>query len=120
DETDKEVIGFVSTKGNYENKITKFHINMIEGEDYDFTLRYGMEHCNFLLKDSLLYIANYNNISSGSALQCYSLKSKKIIWTAKVLQINAGHSKYSNKVTLSLYKNKLLMEGEEWPLFTSF
>jgi hypothetical protein len=34
-------------------------------------------------------------------------------WTADVKQINASHSEYANKVTLSMYKNKIVMEGNE-------
>ena len=86
---------------------------MINGTTHDFKLPYGEPSCNFLLKDSLLYIANYHPIATGSALHCFDIKAGKLKWTADVLQINASHSEYSNEVTLSLYKDKLLMEGDE-------
>jgi len=113
DDKDEELTGFVTASEDYENKITNYHITMINGKNYDLTLPYGMSACNFLLKDNLLYIANYHPISTGSALQCFDMKTGKIKWTADVLQLNVGHSEYWNKVTLSFYKDKLIMEGNE-------
>ncbi|NRA12854.1 MAG: hypothetical protein HRT57_12930 [Crocinitomicaceae bacterium] len=113
DRSERELIGFVSVNGEYEKYLNHFEVEMTNGTHYNFTLRYGMPECSFLLHDSLLYIANYHPISTGAGLHCLDLRTNKLIWSADVIQVNADHSKYSNHVSLSLYKNKLLMEGTE-------
>lgn len=113
DENDDELIGFATSIEDYDKKSMDMELTMIKGDIYSFTLPYGMPACSFLLKGSLLYVATYHPISTGSDLHCFNLKSKKIQWRAKVKQLKAEHSEYQNKVTLSLYKNKLLMEGNE-------
>lgn len=115
DEDDKELVGFATAKKDYEadKQPVKIDITMINGKKYSFSLDYGNEACEFLLKGDLLYIGNYHPIATGSSLHCFDLKTGKMKWTADVLQMNVGHSEYWNKVTLSLYKDKLLMQGDE-------
>src|SRR5690606_32229672 len=86
---------------------------MINGKEYSFSIDYADQACEFLLKGDLLYIANYHPIATGSSLHCFDLKTEKMKWTADVLQVNASHSEYYNKVTLSMYKDRLLMQGDE-------
>jgi len=86
---------------------------MIDNTSFEFVIKQGDPACDNILKDSLLYIANYHPIATGSSLQCYDMRSGKIKWTADVKQIMASHSEYSNKVVISMYQNKIIMEGNE-------
>jgi hypothetical protein len=107
DDTETKLMGFVSSKKEH------FIIRMINGKSYEFDIKNGDPSCDFILKDNLLYIANYHPIATGASLHCFDLNTSKMKWVADVLQVNASHSEYWNKVTLSLYKNKLIMEGDE-------
>jgi len=107
DENEKNLMGFVTQEKEH------FIVQMTDNSKYEFDIKYGNPACDFILKDNLLYIANYHPIATGSSLHCYDLKTGKMKWTADVKQINASHSEYSNKVTLSMYKNKIIMEGDE-------
>jgi hypothetical protein len=115
DEKEEKLMGFVTSKKDYkaEKQPVNFEITMIDGKKFEFSIEYGDEACDFLMKDSLLYFANYHPISTGSSLHCFDMKTAKMKWTADVLQVNASHSEYWNKVTLSLYKNKLIIQGDE-------
>lgn len=107
DSEEKYLAGFISQKeGNYT-------VTMLNGKEFHFDLPNGNNACDMILKGDLLYIANYHPIATGSSLYCYDLKAGKMKWTADVKQINASHSEYFNKVTLSMYKNKIIMEGDE-------
>jgi hypothetical protein len=107
DKDEKNLAGFVTQDDDH------FTVQMIDNTKYEFEIKYGNPACDFILKDNLLYIANYHPISTGSSLHCFDLKTGKMKWTADVKQIMADHSEYSNKVTLSMYKNKIIMEGDE-------
>jgi len=113
DEKEEEAIGFITYEEESNGKNSDYKITMFDGKKYQFSLLYGDEFCNLLLKDNLLYIANYHPIATGSSLHCFDMEKGEIKWTAEVLQINTSHSKYYNSVTLSLYKDKLIMEGNE-------
>lgn len=107
DEDDKNLVGFVTQNEDH------FTVQMIDNTKYEFDIKYGNPACDFILKDNLLYIANYHPIATGSSLHCFDLTTGKMKWTADVKQINAEHSEYSNKVILSMYKDKIIMEGDE-------
>lgn len=107
DDKDENFAGFVSQNKN------QFTVQMLDKRTFTFEIKYGNPSCDFILKDNLLYIANYHPIATGSSLQCFDLKTGKMKWTADVKQIMASHSEYSNKVILSIYKNKIIMEGDE-------
>jgi hypothetical protein len=66
-----------------------------------------------LLMDSTLVISTYPNIATGSALAAYNFYTGKLLWKADVKQLNVGHSKYYNAVTLSAYNQIIIMEGTE-------
>lgn len=107
DENEENLVGFVTQ--NEDN----FMVQMIDDKNYRFEIKNGNPACDFILKGNLLYIANYHPIATGSSLHCFDLNTGKMKWTADVKQINASHSEYSNKVTLSMNKNKIIMEGDE-------
>ncbi len=107
DENEEKLIGFVNEDEGH------FTVYMTDNSKYEFDIKYGNPGCDFILKDSLLYIANYHPIATGSSLHCFDFKTKKMKWTADVLQVNASHSEYWNKVTLSIYKSKIIMQGDE-------
>jgi len=107
DEKEENLVGFVTQEEDH------FTILMTDNKTYEFDIKYGSPACEFILKDNLLYIANYHPISTGSGLCCFDLNTSIMKWKADVKQVMASHSEYSNKVTLSMYKNKIIMEGNE-------
>lgn len=107
DSEEENLIGFVTQKEN------RFFIQMVDDTEFEFELEYGNPACEFILKDSLLYIANYHPISTGSSLHCFDMRTNKMKWTADVKQVMADHSEYYNTVTLSMYGDKIIMEGVE-------
>lgn len=107
DENEKDLAGFITQTDDH------FTVLMIDNSKYEFEIKNGNPSCDVILKDNLLYIANYHPIATGSSLYCFDLQSRKMKWTADVKQMMASHSKYSNKVTLSMYKDKIIMEGNE-------
>lgn len=107
DENEKNLSGFVTQDNDH------FTVQMIDNRKFEFEIKYGNPACEFILKDNLLYIANYHPIATGSSLHCFDLQTGKMKWTADVKQVMASHSEYYNKVTLSMFKNKIIMEGDE-------
>src|SRR3989339_1582446 len=107
DENEKNLAGFATQIND------RFTVQMIDNTKYEFEIKNGNPACDFILKNKLLYIANYHPIATGSSLHCFDLNTGKMKWTADVKQIMASHSKYSNKVIISVYKDKIIMEGDE-------
>jgi len=66
-----------------------------------------------VLKDSVLFVARYHNIATGSHVNAYNAYTGKLLWKGDVKQLNVGHSEYYNSVFLTLYKDKLILEGNE-------
>lgn len=66
-----------------------------------------------ILEDSTLIVADYHQISTGSNLSAFNIHTGELLWQADVKQMNAEHSEYYNEVILSMYDNKILMEGIE-------
>lgn len=62
---------------------------------------------------NILIISSYYNIATGADLAAYDIETGKVIWHADVKQLKVGHSEYYNKVILSLYNDKVIMEGIE-------
>jgi len=92
-----------------------YKLNMDGKDILSFTLEdddsWGADET--LLADSLLVIAGFHSDMPGSSLSCISLKTGKTKWIGDVIQMNFPHSKYSNQVILSRYKDKIIMEGNE-------
>lgn len=110
DENEEDLIGFIS----FDDKAKTHKVTKVTGEKFNIELgKYPDPSCETLVKDNYLFVANYHPIATGSSLYCFDLTTGKNIWTADVLQVNASHSKYYNHVTLSLYEDKLIMEGNE-------
>jgi outer membrane protein assembly factor BamB len=66
-----------------------------------------------ILKDNVLYVASYHWISTGSALHAYDATTGKPLWTGDVRQMNTSHSEYYNTVYLTMFEDKLILEGNE-------
>jgi hypothetical protein len=66
-----------------------------------------------VIRGDHLVIATYVSNATGSSLLCYNLKKDRLQWTADVQQLMISHSKYANRVYLSSYKNKIILEGQE-------
>ncbi|MFH0895757.1 MAG: hypothetical protein V2A54_15085 [Bacteroidota bacterium] len=69
--------------------------------------------CKTILKDSILVVALYHNIATGCSVNAYNAKTGKLLWKGDVKQLMVGHSKYYNVVHLTLFENKLILEGNE-------
>jgi hypothetical protein len=66
-----------------------------------------------VLKDSVLFMARYHSIATGSHVNAYNAYTGKLLWKGDIKQLNVGHSEYYNTVFLTLYKDKLILEGNE-------
>jgi hypothetical protein len=66
-----------------------------------------------LVAGDLLVVGVFNRIATGSALLAFDLASGKLRWGADVEQLNVGHSKYFNDVTLELRGETVVMRGYE-------
>jgi hypothetical protein len=108
DETESYLKGFIS-----EEEDNKYMINMISGEEIPFELQYGEPYFETILFGNLLFLSNYHPNASGATLYCFDLSSEKILWNGDVKQPMVSHSEYYNNVTLSMYKDKIIMEGNE-------
>ncbi|MBI5219415.1 MAG: hypothetical protein HY958_10840 [Bacteroidia bacterium] len=73
----------------------------------------GSNCAKCVFKDSVLYIATYHNIATGCSVNAYNINSGKLIWKGDVKQLMVGHSEYFNIVHLTLFENKLILEGNE-------
>ncbi len=69
--------------------------------------------CKGIIIGKLLVIASCHFNSTGSSLFCYNLEKEKMEWVADVEQLNVGHSKYYNYIYPSIYKDKVILEGNE-------
>jgi len=106
---EKKIMGFVEIN---EEKGT-FNVNSDE-KTWSTPLRNKFyDEVESLVSDSILVMATYPKIATGSALSAYNIHAGKLLWNAEVEQINADHSQYYNKVLLSKYKDKIIMEGIE-------
>lgn len=107
DEQEEHVAGFVTHEDN------DLEVTLLDGRHALMEIPHLSRASSIILRGDLLYIADYHPISTGSALHCYSLLTRKQLWKADVAQVNATHSEYENHVVISLYKNRIVMEGIE-------
>jgi outer membrane protein assembly factor BamB len=73
----------------------------------------GNDAAKTVLKDSILYIAMYPVISDGSDVDAYNKNTGKLLWTGDVKHMQVAHSEYYNTVYLTLFHDKLILEGVE-------
>jgi hypothetical protein len=66
-----------------------------------------------VLTDSILAVAIYDNIATGCSVNAYNAFTGALLWKGDVKQLMVGHSEYYNMVYLTLYKNLLILEGNE-------
>jgi hypothetical protein len=108
-EDEQSIIGLMEM--DEENKLIKAHFRAHKWQtDMNNSYHDGSET---LIHGNTFVVAHYANISTGSAMAAYDVKTGKLLWKADVRQLMVGHSKYYNAVRLSLFKNKLIMEGTE-------
>jgi hypothetical protein len=115
DDFDGSAKGFILAPESreYSEKSTLKMFWKADSSYIELEIPYASEKCQTILWGSKLVVANYHPISTGSSLHCFDIYSKKILWTADVLQMNVDHSKYFNKVTISKYNDRIIMEGNE-------
>jgi len=108
-EGENEVIGFIVINNDDQ------YIKVITGKNSwtAATSNNYFDEAEALLKDSILVMATYSKILTGANLAAYHFKTGEMLWRADVAQMNVEHSQYYNKVILSLYKNKIILEGIE-------
>lgn len=115
DETEVDVSGFILHPGNRKISGTS-SLKMYWKKDSSYTdliIPYASDNCQTILWGNQLIVANWHPISTGSSLHSYDVNTKEKLWTADVLQMMVDHSKYYNKVTISKYKEKIILEGNE-------
>jgi hypothetical protein len=66
-----------------------------------------------VLWDNVLYLAHYSRIASGVRLYAYYLPKEQLLWECDVKQPLVEHSKYWNRVYLTCFENKIILEGQE-------
>jgi hypothetical protein len=66
-----------------------------------------------LVAGDLLIVAFFHRIATGSSLVAFDLKTGVKKWQAEVQQLNVGHSKYWNDVSLELRGATVVMRGFE-------
>jgi len=66
-----------------------------------------------VLKDSVLFVAMYPVISDGCNVNAYNANTGTLLWKGDVKQMMVPHSEYYNTVYLTLFRNKLILEGVE-------
>ncbi|MBN1150394.1 hypothetical protein JXA84_04130 [candidate division WOR-3 bacterium] len=62
---------------------------------------------------SLLFVAVFHPIATGSGLACLDAEYGHEIWRADVEQLSVGHSQYKNEVFIRLIDDKIVMAGDE-------
>lgn len=106
---EKNILGYIITDS--ENKTIEAALKdksfMLKSENNYF------DDAEVIVKDTIMVVATFSKLATGSALSAYGIKSGKLLWQGDVKQFNADHSEYYNNVVLSLYGNKVIMEGTE-------
>jgi hypothetical protein len=108
-EDEKNIIGYIGM--DQEKKTVTAFLNdskiNLEAANYYY---YDAET---VVNDSILVLATYSKLATGSSLTAHSIKTGKLLWEADVKQFNADHSEYYNNIILSIYSDKVIMEGTE-------
>lgn len=73
----------------------------------------GDNSARTILKDSILIIAHYHSISSGCTVNAYKANTGGLLWKGEVKEMMVAHSEYYNNIYLTLFKDKLILEGIE-------
>ncbi len=108
-EDEKNINGYITMDND--KKVVTAYLN-----DSKFNLEasnYYYSDAETIVKDSVIFVATYSKLATGSSLTAHSIKSGKLLWEADVKQFNADHSEYYNNVILSIYGDKIIMEGTE-------
>jgi hypothetical protein len=112
--------GFISNANNdsiagvvyYDDSAKKFRVE-INNRTWQTDNPEDNNSTRAVLKDSVLVLAEYPNISSGCDVNAYNAYTGKLLWKGDVIQMNIGHSEYYNTVYLTLFRDKLILEGIE-------
>lgn len=97
------LIRFKEKKIEVEISADKWFIENVNGDNTVKTI----------LSDNVLYVASYHWISTGSALRAYDATTGRLLWVGDVRQMNTSHSEYYNTVYLTMFEDKLILEGNE-------
>lgn len=112
-EDEKSVTGLVPIIDNSSFQKIDIHSQKpIWGKKADYYLS-DRSMVETIEKDTILLLCFYNPIATGSSLYAHHKETGALLWKADVKQLNIGHSRYSNSITLSLYKDIVIMEGIE-------
>jgi hypothetical protein len=74
----------------------------------------GHAYTTFVIDGGVLYYADYNHSATGCALVAYDLKNQKQLWKTDLEGIGPiSHTRYSNRVTVDLVPDAILVTGDE-------
>ena len=99
----------------YNEKGKKIYVRTVEHTDIiiEGNIHHYKGSAETVLFGDILVIAVFHDISTGSELSAFNINTGEKLWEADVKQLAVPHSKYYNKVILSCYENKIIMEGVE-------
>ncbi|MDH5681221.1 MAG: PQQ-like beta-propeller repeat protein [Spirochaetota bacterium] len=63
--------------------------------------------------DNQLIFTRYHKIATGSDVFSLHIKTVKLLWRGDVRQLKVSHSKYLNGVNMTIYRNKVILQGIE-------
>jgi len=79
-----------------------------------FVFEHIVEHTVFVVKDHILYYAEYNRISTGCNVVAVDLTNGKQLWKTGLKGLGPiNHSSYSNAVALELVEGAVKVLGHE-------
>lgn len=116
DDQEEKLVGFIYPKELIQAKEpldTPVYYDIVNDKETILPIKYFRESSSTLLINDTLIVANYHPIATGASLQAFDVKTGYLVWEADVKQMMVDHSKYFNKVILSSYDNKIIMEGNE-------
>lgn len=107
-QTDKSLAGLI----HFDDHVKTMEVEM-GSKKWQTTYNGYDDAAKTVLSDSILVIAIYDNIATGCAVNAYNAYTGTLLWKGDVKQLMVGHSEYYNMVYLTVYKNMLILEGNE-------
>ena len=116
-EADEAVQGWLAVSSRTVNGTEMYDLNasLDDGKSWVITLGINpVDSAETLVLGNTLYVATYNRLTSGAKLVALEANTGRKKWTADVLRLDiVGNDRYTNKVFLSLFEDKLILEGNE-------
>jgi hypothetical protein len=97
----------------YVTKDQKHVMVDVKNKKWQIDSSYFEDGFETVLKDSILIIAQYPMISCGCSVNAYNVNTGNVIWMGDLKQISVAQSKYLNKVYVTLFHGRVIVEGIE-------